>query len=83
MTMPNYVDHCVNCADAELRGREQERAAVVAAVRQAMSESYRLEAPGYCLHGVFMEQDCIACYDDALEAKLVAIEAGEHITAPE
>jgi len=31
--MPNFVDHCVNCADAEQRGREQERAAVVAWLR--------------------------------------------------
>lgn len=60
---------------------EKERAAVVTAVRDAIASGYPTPASksDRCEHGRFGWEDCIACYDNALEDALQAIERGDHI----
>ena len=60
---------------AEARGREQ----MADAVRKAMQDGYP-EPPtkgDECDHGKFGWEDCIACYDTALEAAILSPIPGE------
>lgn len=68
-------------AHRELGARE-ERAQIVAAVRQAINFGYAVpeQKTDQCEHGRFGWEDCIACYDDALEQILLSIERGDHLT---
>ncbi len=60
---------------------ERERAAIVAVMRDAIGSGYpgvAMGTDGKCEHGTYDYEDCIACYDDFLSAKLDAVERGDH-----
>jgi hypothetical protein len=61
-------------------GRAAERASVVAEMQDAIAAGYPTPANkgDKCGHGRFGWEDCVECYDDALEARLDAIERGQH-----
>jgi hypothetical protein len=69
--------------DAEKALREGERERIVAYMRDAIGEGYPSppNKVDQCAHGQFGWEDCIACYDEVLEAKLEAIERGDHLPA--
>jgi len=71
--MQKFVDHCVNCADAEQRGREAERAAVVALVKR-YEENPLKPAAGWTEEQA--EWFDIGCADTSAAIRS-AIEAGE------
>lgn len=69
------ADLAADFTQAEARGREQ----MAAAVRKAMQDGYP-EPPtkgDECEHGKFGWEDCIACYDTALEAAILSLISGE------
>jgi hypothetical protein len=77
-------DH-TNPWDAYQKGRQAEREAVVAFMREAVVTGYPppTDDGSQCSHGNFRRQDCIACYDDFLSARLDAVEAGSHLKGNE
>ena len=61
---------------------EEERAAVVRYIREALGQGYPWPRGKHepCEHGCFKWQDCIACYDDFLDRKLEEVLAGAHLS---
>lgn len=59
---------------------EDERAAVVETMREAIARGYvTISKDGKsCSHGTNLFADCIPCYDEYLLGQLDAIERGDH-----
>lgn len=59
------------------RGRADMREEACGRIERLIVEGYPLpsRATDQCEHGRYGSQDCIACYDEALTAKLAAIRA--------
>lgn len=75
---------CFNTALAahRLSAKQEATREIVATMREAVEHGYPAPtgdgARSQCPHGKFKWEDCIACYDEFLWAKLDAIEQGQH-----